>query len=81
MEIERGSMLTGHPLEEKERVVGQFMVMVTGVPTGSIGEIQDAITKMVAKSVIDNRSELGKLVASLHTVVGVFDPREYFGAE
>jgi hypothetical protein len=80
IEDESAGALTGHPMEGKERVVGQYLVIITGYPNGDEEKIKEAITRMIAGSLIDNRSELGKLVGSLHTVVGVFDPQEYFGA-
>jgi hypothetical protein len=79
MEIETASALTGHPLESSERVIGQFMIVVSGFPHDGMEAASDAAKKMLIKSVLDNRGELGKLVANLHVTVEDFNPRKYFG--
>lgn len=77
---EQASALCGHEIQSSENVLGQFIIFVTGHPNGDIDEINQQIKLMLARSIIDNRDELGKLVSSLHVKLDYFDPEEFFGA-
>lgn len=82
MEIttENASALCGHQIQSQEKVVGQFIVFVSGHPNGSHEEVNEGIRKLLVSSILENRSALSNLVSSLHVKLEVFEPEEYFGA-